>query len=460
MKAYKIAIFVSLTIASLVLIWYFFPLGEVEVAGVELRSPSVPQASELAKSPASSQLGSILHFETRKQRIARLAAEEKARARAIEETGYLETIEKYDSLMTLPGSGRTYFDDFFAALDSARSERIRVAYYGDSQLEEDRITNVLRDSLQSKFGGSGVGLLPAVMENGTITMVQSRNGNPPVAKINGGHGFSTQSYGPCYSVARIASSYYARYSACRHDNPDIASRFFSHITVLADSSSSFTVNIEGMEAAEPAGNMSQKRYVATLQEPVNSVEIDLKGHGDVYGVMLDGENGVAVDNIALRGSSGTFFTDVDSSQLRNYLVNDNVKLLILQYGCNRVPSLNGKSSISSYGQSMYRQLMLFKKLAPDMTIVFSGPQDMRRYQTMPDVVDTLKHYALKAGVAYWSMYDAMGGAGSMAEWQKQGLAGGDGIHFSKKGAARMGDMLYETLMTYYGYYEWKKSIGI
>ncbi len=460
MKAYKIAIFVTATIACLVLVWYFFPLGGVEVGGATLHSPTLPQASELVKSPAGSQLKSIFHFETRKQRIARLAAEAEARARAIEESGYLEAISNYDGIMALPDSGYVFFDRFFTALDSASRERVRVAYYGDSQLEEDRITNVLRDSLQARFGGSGVGLLPAVMENGTLTIVQSKNSNPPVSKINGGHGFKTHSYGPCYSVARISSPYHVKYSACKHENPDIPSRFFSNITVLADRASSFSVDIAGLSAAQDTFSLPMKRFGLRLDEPSNSVEIDIKGSGDVFGVMLDGANGVAVDNIALRGSSGAFFTDVDSSQLQDYLLNENVQLMVVQYGCNKVPSLNGKNSISSYGQSMYRQLKLFKELAPDMTIVFSGPQDMRHYQMMPDVVDTLKHYALKAGAAYWSMYDAMGGADSMAEWQQQGLAGGDGIHFSKKGAARMSDLFFEALMTYYRYYEWKNSLGI
>ena len=34
-------------------------------------------------------------------------------------------------------------------------------HYGDSQIEDDRITSLLRNRLQSRFGGSGAGLVPA-----------------------------------------------------------------------------------------------------------------------------------------------------------------------------------------------------------------------------------------------------------------------------------------------------------
>jgi hypothetical protein len=55
---------------------------------------------------------------------------------------------------------RAYLAAFYAALDSASSQSVRVVHYGDSQIEEDRITNVLRERWQKAYGGGGVGLIP------------------------------------------------------------------------------------------------------------------------------------------------------------------------------------------------------------------------------------------------------------------------------------------------------------
>ena len=55
---------------------------------------------------------------------------------------------------------RWYMRRFYQALDSTKMHPVRVVHYGDSQLEEDRMTMTLRRALQGRYGGKGVGLLP------------------------------------------------------------------------------------------------------------------------------------------------------------------------------------------------------------------------------------------------------------------------------------------------------------
>ena len=56
--------------------------------------------------------------------------------------------------------------------------------------------------------------------------------------------------------------------------------------------------------------------------------------------------------------------------------------------------------------------------------------------------------AAEEQIAYWSMYDAMGGKDSMVRWVEVGLAGSDYVHFTRAGANKVGKMLYEWLMEY------------
>lgn len=54
---------------------------------------------------------------------------------------------------------------FFAAIDSIRTGRtVRVAWYGDSFVEGDILIGDLRDTLQSVWGGGGVGFVPVTSE--------------------------------------------------------------------------------------------------------------------------------------------------------------------------------------------------------------------------------------------------------------------------------------------------------
>ncbi|MDO8970332.1 MAG: hypothetical protein Q7U74_06565, partial [Saprospiraceae bacterium] len=54
---------------------------------------------------------------------------------------------------------------FFAAVDSIQKGRtVRIAWYGDSFVEGDILVGDLRDSLQTAWGGAGVGFVPITSE--------------------------------------------------------------------------------------------------------------------------------------------------------------------------------------------------------------------------------------------------------------------------------------------------------
>ena len=62
---------------------------------------------------------------------------------------------------------------FYAALQTSAKRSVRIVHYGDSQIEEDRISMILRRRLQDRFGGGGIGLLPMVQTIPTYTAKQS-----------------------------------------------------------------------------------------------------------------------------------------------------------------------------------------------------------------------------------------------------------------------------------------------
>ena len=51
--------------------------------------------------------------------------------------------------------------------------------------------------------------------------------------------------------------------------------------------------------------------------------------------------------------------------------------------------------------------------------------------------------AEKEEIAYFSMYHAMGGYGSMIKWVDLGLAGSDYVHFTRAGADKASKLLIE-----------------
>ena len=214
-----------------------------------------------------------------------------------------------------------------------------------------------------------------------------------------------------------------------------------------------------------ANDSTLRIYSTTTARPTNKVTLNVNGNMDIYGILLDGKNGVAMDNIPMRGCSGTIFTTIDRSSMAPFFKQQNVGLIILQYGGNSVPYLHGEKSISHYKEQIKSQIRLFRQMAPNSRILFIGPADMstrrggvlQTYPCLEQVISALREAANEEGAAFWDMYSAMGGHNSMVEWvnARPQLAGGDYIHFTPLGAEKMSQMLYDTLLLYYKFYRFR-----
>jgi hypothetical protein len=210
----------------------------------------------------------------------------------------------------------------------------------------------------------------------------------------------------------------------------------------------------------PSENLQVKKWTFTETPPFLRFEFSGYDSPDIYALALDGSHGVAVDNIPLRGSSGTVFTSVNQGLLQSIYQNLDAKLIILQFGGNAAPSMH--DNYGYYESSFYNQLITLKKLIPGVTIIVIGIADMSlkekdKYVSYPNVVairDALKGASFKAKCAYWDTYEAMGGNNSMPSWvfSDPPLAEKDFIHFTVKGSGIVAQMFYKALMFEYNDY--------
>lgn len=106
--------------------------------------------------------------------------------------------------------------------------------------------------------------------------------------------------------------------------------------------------------------------------------------------------------------------------------------------------------------------MKIKKIAPDVPVIVIGVADMSvqegdhyvSYPNIEKVRDALKTASLESGVAYWDLYEAMGGKNSMPSWvfADPPLASSDFVHFNPEGAKIIANMFYNALMFEYNRY--------
>ena len=387
-----------------------------------------------------------------------LAMNEKTAEIAAEKDSLVKFFNTSPTRFYLPNDDLKFFDPLFKELENADKKRVRILHYGDSQLEEDRMTFIIRDTLQSMFGGDGQGMMPARTHN-TFSIAGGASGSITRYMIfapdkrSGGN-----KYGPFGDFVRLYGSVRLNYRQSKRE--DVKRRLFNEVTVVAGNTSGkgLAVTLGDSTIRFNAGE-SLVRAVFSVPDSSDKVSLSISGNGDLYGVLMDNKTGVAVDNIPMRGCSGTIFTAMNADQLRSYYEQENVRLIFLQYGGNSVPVISNTKHVSNYCNTIRKQINYIQGLAPNAKIVFIGPSDMysRTRPMIPHLVDSLKSTANSCGAAYWDIYGAMGGKYSMSKWVSKGLAASDYIHFSSKGSKLMASNIADSFKLYYEYYLWRKE---
>ena len=170
-----------------------------------------------------------------------------------------------------------------------------------------------------------------------------------------------------------------------------------------------------------------------------------------------------MDNIPLRGASGTEFSKQDKGCLKEMFDYLKPSLLILEFGGNTIPYIKSKERAYKYGKWFGSQIKLLKSLCPNAKIIVIGPADMSKkegtefitYPLLSEVRNALKEYTFEQGGVFWDMYEAMGGAGTMPKWALEvpPLASKDYIHFTSKGARKISELFYQALLEDYQSYK-------
>ncbi len=408
---------------------------------------------------------------------------------------YEDFFEKGKTRFDLPNNDATWFDRFFLHLELAEldSNVVHVVHYGDSQLEEDRISATIREDLQDEFGGAGPGMMPAIMTVPSMTTSHAGVGALTRYILFGPKEDEAEHtrYGPLAQLAKLEGeasitiqrrkerkkqfSHVGGYSTIRlltNKNARLKVKLNVNRTLVeivgedAEGNSKEKRTTKVVDAGEPIIDTYNKLKVYTwkLEDTTSIAKMYLSGNAEIYAISADGAYGVAVDNVAMRGSSGTIFHRIDTELLAESYKAMNVKLIIMEYGGNLVPSITS-SNIEWTKKIITRQIQAIQKANPDADILFIGPADMARqkdgqwqtYSGLAMTIKALREVALENGAAYWDMHRVMGGNGAMIKWVNKEPALGftDHIHFTRRGAAYMGDLFCAALRMHYDYFKFR-----
>jgi hypothetical protein len=354
----------------------------------------------------------------------------------------------------------------FDALKNSRSTHVRIAHYGDSGVEGDAITADIRKIMQGEFGGKGVGYLSITSQDITfrITTKQSFSDNwNTVSVLTANPQNLPLGISGFVSVPQGMS--WVKYETTGWD-PQI--KYFSTVQLFYSNAKNSSVNYSFNNGSEQSASLKTGNDIneLTLSAPggsassirINSTQPD---QAYFYGVSLESGNGVYVDNFPWRGNTGLSFLNITQSSFQEFNKLLNYKLIILEFGANEVSF--GTQDNTWYANQMVKVINNLKKAFPQTSILLIGMGDKgikkgTKFITDPSIPVLIKlqqGIAAKTGIAFWSLFDAMGGPNTMEKWVNANppLAYMDYSHPTWEGASRIGQMISKAILDAYHNYK-------
>lgn len=463
----------------LFLLYLFFPNQGVPISSdLTLRFPLFSDISSDLKKTDSLDIKEFVNVEELLA-IYTLPIDSLAIKDSISEAKLKEIKRRQDLLDIQYKDGVIQLDKFFLALENVQETPVRVFHFGDSQIEGDRMTGYLRNEFQKKYGGIGCGLLPLFETFPTFAIKQKDSGNwkRHAVFFNKNKKSTHKRYGILANYSRftpviedsllndsVSTKSWVSFStnsktynrSGKYHNATLLYGYNNRDVVVKVFKDEKEVSIDTLKA----NNTPQEIEWKFLTSPESlSLEFEGVDSPDIYGISLDNSQGVHIDNIPMRGSSGTVFTKIDKELFRTQIENFNVSLILLQYGGNTVPSIKSKKQVDDYGRWFQSQIKYLQRAVPNASIIVIGPSDMTEivdgvYQTrafLEDVRDALKLAAFNTDCGFWDLYEVMGGKNSMISWVEADppLAANDYTHFAPGGAKKITKLFYKALMNDY-----------
>ena len=361
---------------------------------------------------------------------------------------------------------------FFTALQDSKEKKknVRIAYFGDSMIEGDLITQSLRKDLQQMFGGKGVGFVPIFSEiPGFRKTIRHRIGNwkyynyfkpiPPGLQLGiSGEVFlaaeeaalkqtwvkykATDLY-PGTEIFEQVKLYYGRpEEGATEGQPN----FEPYVIVTTDS-------------GETKYALNQDEMVNELlisADPTEEVNLNFKipDYLPVYGLSVESKGGIFVDNFPSRSNSGTNLIKIPGSVLESFSKHLDYDLIVLQFGLNVVSTR--RKSYKSYEEGMKKVVEHFQRFMPETDILIVSVTDkssrvngvMQTDPSVPLIVDAQRRVAEEMHIGFLNLYEGMGGKNSMIRWvkAKPSLARSDYAHPNHRGAEKVSNIVKDYLL--------------
>ncbi len=358
-------------------------------------------------------------------------------------------------------NGSVIIEDYSAAgsglaelnskLRGASDAKMRIAMIGDSYIEGDIFSQDIRASLQNLYGGSGVGYVGAFSQfPGFRQSVTQTSDSWEETDIKNMKNDNLRTILGRYHTAERSTSKVKFRGTSKISNAGSWDNTLVLFVAPHSGEISFTGTDNTSESFLVEG--SQDIQCVALNTTCSNIEIssDIPGL-KVLGIWLEGNNGIVLDNISLRGNSGIShrrLSEGATASMRRWIDYD---LIILEFGLNALSA--GQKDYTSYCKAMIEVVNNLKNLYPRAQILIMGVGDRGTksgteyisMRTIPAMVRAQREVARRTGSLFYDTREAMGGEGASIDWHKRKLLNSDFVHLNHKGGKELADIFIESL---------------
>jgi len=351
-------------------------------------------------------------------------------------------------------------------LRKTKKGTINIVHIGDSHIQADLFTHVVRQEIQKQFGNAGRGFISPgriARTNEPQNIYSSSDANWEAKRIV----FTDQPLPIGLGATTVRTTQVdAKFIVKTMDSPLLNYTFdgvsvfyqkdFSSFNLILKDSVGHSLAYVGSYTLESYPNYS----LVELPYPVHQIEFQTtqptptQNQFTLFGLSLTKrEPGVVYHSIG--GNGAKFRHYLEAKFFFEQTTTLNPDLFVISLGTNDAidyPYID--KQFSDQAENFIKRL---KQNNPNALFLITTPADFYRKRTrrnpgVESIHSELLQFIDKNNLSGWDLYTVAGGKHSADHWKKNSLLQSDGVHSTRAGYELQGNLLYQALMKGYNEY--------
>lgn len=343
------------------------------------------------------------------------------------------------------------------------SGRLNIIHIGDSHIQADGMTSVVRQGMQDFFGNAGRGLVFPYQLAGSNAPLDIRSGSntswksnrltfpdKPIATGISGYGIHSGSQSATVTISL-------------KDVDGKQERFNRMVFFLCNETICYQLSDSGMSAPVTfytQRNANNNSVTVNTNEMISGfrlARVNAPDNADYsfYGVSLEKRDtpGILYHSIGVNGARYDQY--VQNEMFWEQLKDLHGDLFIISMGTNeaQTPALNQQA----FAASCAAFVQMIHKIAPHAAVIITTPPPSYFKKKKPNAAvqsaaTALENYCQSSGISCWDLFHIGGGLPGTVNWKKTDLLGHDLVHFNNAGYRLQGLLLLGALSKAYNQY--------